>query len=88
MVVASALLFEQQWPSWVDGAIAGASAGVIGLFSATVLQLLPSARRARGWLAMALIAFVGNGLFGVNFILLLVAGGAISLWLNRPGAAE
>jgi len=69
---------------YVNGALMGAAMGGIGVLVATVIQLMASARRARLWPVLAVVAFVMNGLLGLNFVLTLLTLSLVSVLCNWP----
>jgi chromate transporter len=86
MIAASVFLLGHAWPVWFQGALLGASAAVIGLFAAALWQMLPSARKARLWLPVAAASFAANAGLHLNILIVLLACGGASVWLNRGRA--
>jgi len=84
MLVLSVALMTPVRNPYVNGALTGAAMGGIGVLVATVIQLMASARRARLWPVLALLAFVMNGLLGLNFVLTLLALSLVSVLCNWP----
>jgi chromate transport protein ChrA len=70
---------------WMQGALRGIAAATMGLFLVWTAQMLPSARRARFWLPSALAAFVGNGILGIDLLLVVPLLGLLAVLCNRPG---
>jgi chromate transport protein ChrA len=69
---------------YINGALMGAAMGGIGVLVATVIQLMGSARRARLWPLVALLAFILNGLLGLNFVVTLLVLSLVSVLCNWP----
>jgi len=83
MLAATILLFGTPLPGWALNGMNGGAAAALGLLLASSLQMAGPARKARLWLPFATAAFLGSTIFQVNFVVLLLGLGAVSVLANR-----
>ncbi len=79
------LLHAGSYPPLLDGALAGVGAVSVALVLAMMVRIAPGAyRRTHRGVWIAALVFLMAGPLRIGLIPTIVAGGALSVWLNRP----
>jgi chromate transporter len=84
MILLTAFVFGAARPPWLDGALGGFSAAGVGVILASTLRMMPSVGGARFGAIVASLAFIANGLVGLDLLVVLPGAGLLSLLSNLP----
>ncbi|MCS7001388.1 MAG: chromate transporter [Dehalococcoidia bacterium] len=78
---------SQETPT-ADRFLAAVTAAALGLIVTTVARLIPGVRRSNGAWLLAVGAFLAFGIGKLPLVAVVLIGGALGVWLNRPGASR
>lgn len=87
VLAVSALYFGRGVSPGVGTALKGMGAAVVGMLLVTAARLARGALKGRGATLIAAAAFLGVGPLRLNALVVILAAGAISLWVQRPRRA-
>jgi len=84
----SALYFGRGVSPAVATALQGMGAAVVGMLFVTTARLTRGALSGTGGKVIAALTFLAAGPLRLNALVVILAAGAISLWLHRPGPGQ
>lgn len=84
ILLLSILSMRGDRPPWLEGSVHAVAAAAVGLLFANMVQIIPTARKVRAWVLIAVLAFGGSGIMRWNIFLVFLVLGSLSLCFNRP----
>jgi chromate transporter len=86
MILALAVLIGTgDRPAWLEGALRGVSTAAVGLVLSNLIHNVKPTRAVRLGPVLAALAFVANGLLGMDMVAVMLVLVPLSLACNRPG---